>query len=465
MQNRRMVVKSIEVIVSSKEGQRFEKIEGFHLEKDIHEHEWCILMNYPHITYQEITGFGGAFTQSSAINFYKMNDVKQRELLEAYFGETGLRYNVGRTHIASCDFSLGKFGYTEKEDLSDFNVKCDEDLLIPFIQSCQKYTKEKITLLASPWSPPAWMKSNNDVLHGGRLLEKYYQTYAEYFVKYIQAYQLKGIAVDMVTIQNEPRANQTWESCIFTAQEEKIFLRDYLYPTLEKNGLETQVKIVIWDQNKDRVFERVSEILSDEKVRKMVHGIGIHWYTGHHFENLKLCKEFYPEKEIIFTEGCLEYIPGVYRTETGKFAITCDTPWDLGAKYARDMIGNYANGQSMMMDWNMILDAAGGPNHVNNFCAAPVMVDTENQEIIYESSYYFIGHFSRYVPNGSKRIASSCYTRDLETVSFITPENRVVTVILNIHDTDITFTLKDVKEKSVCEIIAKKKSIMTLIYS
>jgi len=442
----------------------FKPLKEQEFQKDVKEQEMQLLMVYSDIKYHEIKGFGGAFTQSSAINFYQMNESCQEEILESYFGESGLKYNYGRTHIASCDFSNGHFGYTQKEDLSDFTIECDQDLLIPFIKKCESFANKEIHLMSSPWSPPAFMKDSKGLLFGGKLLPEYYQAYADYFVKYIQAYKNEGIVVEMVSVQNEPKAVQRWESCIYTAEEEKIFIRDYLYPTLQQSGLE-EVKIVIWDHNKERTFERARAIMSDEKTRKAVYGVGVHWYSGDHFENLRICKEFFPDKEIIFTEGCVELLAGAPTNLGGnETVVVSESPWEFGERYAHDMIGNFNNGLSTMIDWNLILDSQGGPNHVGNYCSAPIIVDIKEQRVKYQPSFYFIGHFSKFIPEGSRKIAQSCYSKDLEVASFLTPSNEVVVVVLNSTEKEIPFTLKDVMTQEVSDFTALKKSIMTLVY-
>lgn len=436
-------------------------------QEDTTEIEMYLLMNYPEIQYQEIKGFGGAFTEGAAHNFYQMNPSKRQEILEAYFGATGLNYTVGRSHIGSCDFSFGNYNYapSAEANLVDFSLDCDRDLLLPFIKECMAHAGKKITLMASPWSPPAWMKTTADMLKGGKLKPECYALYADYLIKYIHAYQQEGITVDLISVQNEPKAVQKWESCIYTAEEEKIFIRDYLYPALVAANLHLQVKIVIWDHNKERAFERPRQILADPAANQAVYGIGLHWYSGDHFENLRLCKEFFPDKELIFTEGCVELSLGAPTNAGGnENVVVSNSPWEFGEKYAYDMIGNINAGLSTYIDWNLLLDDKGGPNHVGNFCSAPIICDAKQQEIIFQPSYYFIGHFSKFVPQGSRRIAHSSYTNKLQSVSFITPHRQVVTVVLNSQDAAIQLNYKDMASDQIAALSIAAKSITTLIY-
>lgn len=460
----------IRVIESSKYNKKwFQEKEGLDFVVDERGQEMQLLMVYSDIVYQEIKGFGGSFTQAAAYNYSKMNEVLQKEILESYFGKDGLDYNLCRTHINSCDFSFGNFTYCEKEDneLKEFNINCDQDYLIPFIKTAMEYKKERIALLASPWSPPAWMKTNGDMLKGGKLKEEYYEVWANYFVKYINAYRDQGIDVDMVTIQNEPKAIQPWESCIYTNEDEKIFIRDYLYPAFQKANLD--VKIVIWDHNKEYCFERARHILADPKANEAVYGIAFHWYSGDHFENLRLCKELFPDKELIFTEGCVELTTTVTTmaakaNEAGGEIVATEAPWEFGECYAHDIMGNLNNGMSHYIDWNLLLDEQGGPNHVNNFCSAPIMCDTINQKLIYQPSYCFIGHMSKYIPIGSKRIAHSKYTSDLEVVTFITPDHKTIIVVMNQNDKEIELNIKDVVSNRITKAMINPKTITTFIY-
>ena len=166
-----------------------------------------IINLYPEETGHKIEGFGGAFTEASAVNYNKLNKEDQRRFIDAYFSEEGLKYNMGRTHINSCDFALSNYTYVEEgdKDLSTFSIKCDEEKIIPLIKDAINTSKEEMTFFASPWSPPAYMKTNNDMNNGGHLKKEYYSIWAEYFVKYLKAYRNKGIDFDKF-LQNEPRA-------------------------------------------------------------------------------------------------------------------------------------------------------------------------------------------------------------------------------------------------------------------
>lgn len=463
----------IKVFQSSKDKEVwFEKMPDINFRIDKNMQEMQLMMIYSDLKYQKIDGFGGAFTQAAAFNYSSMNLANRKEFLSSCFSAEGLNYSIGRTHINSCDFSFGNYAYCDQKgdcDLKSFSLDCDREYLLPFIRAAKKQSKGKIKIVASPWSPPAWMKSNQNMLNGGKLKKEYYSLWAQYFVKYIKEYKNNGIDIEMITIQNEPLAVQKWESCVYTAEEEKVFLRDYLYPALVSSGLDN-IKILIWDHNKERLFQRARQILSDQKANQIVYGLAFHWYSGDHFENLSLCKEFFPDKKLIFTEGCLE----LTSTETSmakkankvsvKSAKAINSPWEFGEYYAHDIIGNFNNGLSAYIDWNLLLDERGGPNHAENFCSAPIIYDTKAQQLRYQPAYCFIGHFSRYIPQGSRRIANSRYTDDLEIASFISPENSKIIVVLNKKEESKSFTLKDVETNRIADIKIKPRSITTLIY-
>lgn len=412
------------------------------------EQEGTLICVYPDIEYQEIKGFGGAFTEAASTTLDKLSEENREKILKLYFDpEEGIGYNFGRVHINSCDFSLGNYTCVEEgdKDLSTFNIKRDEGSLIPMIKGAMKYND--IDMFASPWSPPSYMKTNNKMNNGGKLKEEYFELWAEYFVKFIEAYKKHGIDITMVTVQNEPKAVQTWDSCVYTAEEERDFVKNYLGKKLSDIG----VKLVFWDHNKERTIDRAKVMMEDPDAAKYIHGVGVHWYSGDHFEQLSMFNKLYPQCDIIFTEGCYEYSLGMADT-------VC-----IGEKYAHDIIGNFNNYCNSFCDWNLLLDEKGGPNHVGNFCDAPIMGDTKKDEIIINTSYYYIGHFSKYVKKGAKRIGSSKWTCDIDTVSFKNPDGSIVSVVLNSSDKDMEFTFMMNGEMIDCK--SEAHSITTYIFN
>lgn len=386
-------------------------------------------------SFQTMLGIGGAITDASAETFAKLSTTQQNELLKAYYDpKDGIGYTLARTNMQSCDFSSGSYSYvTENDkDLKSFTITQDEQYRIPFIKKAMA-TAGKLTLYVSPWSPPAWMKDNNDMLHGGKLLPQYNQAWASFFVKYIKEYEKRGIPVWGLSVQNEPLAVQRWESCIFTAEEERDFIKKFLGPTLQKSGLGSK-KLIAWDHNRDFVFQRANTILSDAMAAKYVWGIGYHWYetwTGGdmQFNNVKMVNENFPDKNLIFTEGCAESFDASRMNE-----------WVLGEKYGKSMINDFNAGTVGWTDWNILLDNKGGPNHVGNFCFAPVHADP-TKGLQYTNAYYYIGHFSKFIRPGAKRINASSNRSGLLTTAFKNVDGSIAVVVMNSSDQKIDYEL------------------------
>lgn len=376
---------------------------------------------YPQMRYQKITGFGGAITESAGFVFSKMDAQQKKVFLNAYFADDGSGYSLARVSLDSCDFSLGHYTAMDDPDdtaLASFSIHQDEQYVIPLIKAAQNTCGYPIGLVLSPWSPPAFMKTTNKRNEGGSLKPEYRQLWANYVCRYIKEYQKRGLTVKYLTVQNEPEAAQKWDSCVYTAEEEKSFLRDYLYPSLQKSGLD-DIKLLIWDHNKEKVFERACAIIDDE-TDKMVDGIAFHWYSGDHFEGLTLLKDKFPEKELVFTEGCVEY---------GAFKDTAHL--QHAQKYAHDILGNLNAGMSTFVDWNILLDEKGGPNHVGNFCDAPILFNTKYGTLQKNLSYHYIRHFSRYIKPGAHRIGMTRYTDRVEVTAFENVDHSIVSVLLN----------------------------------
>jgi glucosylceramidase len=387
-------------------------------------------------TFQKFLGIGGAITDASAEVFAKLSPDKQEELLNAYYSDSGINYNIIRTSIHSCDFSSKSHTYIEEGDaeLKTFSIEKDKAFRIPMIKRATSIIKEDLVFYASPWSPPAFMKTNKNMLQGGKLLTKYYQTWADYFVKFIEAYEAEGIPVWGVTIQNEPMAKQRWESCIYSAEEERDFLKNNLGPTFEKAGFGDK-KIVVWDHNRDLISHRANTIFEDEEAAKYAWGIGFHWYetwTGGDpkYDNLKNIKESFPTKNLLFTEGCQE-----------KFSEEHYFRWSNAERYGNSMINDFNSGTVGWTDWNILLNETGGPNHVQNLCFAPIHADTRTNELIYTPSYYYIGHFSKFIKPNATRVSTTTSRSTLESTSFINESGQLVTVVMNKTNTPITYKL------------------------
>ena len=408
-----------------------------------------LLNLYPSVTYQTFEGFGGAITESAGYIYNQMNEDQKEEMLRAYFEADQMAYHMAHIPIDSCDFSLGH--YEAVEDAGDqtfarFQLKRVEKHILPLLNDAQKIYGGNLELMLTPWSPPAYMKTNGDRNNGGGLKQEYKKVWASYICRYIREYRDRGYLVKRISLQNEPKAVQTWDSCVFTARQEKEFLRDYLYPALRENGLE-DIEVFIWDHNKERAYERACEIL-DETTVHMAAGIAFHWYSGDHFEALSMIRERFPDMKLILSEACIEY---------SKF--NSEAYLQNAQKYAHDMIGNMNHGMNAFYDWNVVLDEVGGPNHVGNFCDAPFLFDTKKKELIRRNTADYLWHFTHFIRPGAVRIGITKYTDELEAVAFRNPDGQIVAVLLN--RTDHTIKVNVRMEGQMAEITVAPESIGT----
>ncbi len=416
----------------------------------------CVFVD-PSAKFQKLIGIGGALTDASAETYYKLPKESQQELLKAYYDTTnGIGYNWGRTNINSCDFSSDMYTYVALNDkeLKTFNLAHDEKYKIPFIKEVRKAANGKFTLFVTPWSPPAWMKENDTMTQGGKLKPAFMQSWANYYVKFIKGYEAIGIPIWGLSVQNEPMAKQTWESCSYSAEDERDFIKNYLGPTLAKSGLGNK-KLMCWDHNRDLIYQRASTILEDANAAKYVWGVAYHWYetwTGSamEFDNVRRVKEAFPNINLAFTEGSVE-----------SFKESRFHEWALGERYGNSMVNDFNNGTVAWTDWNILLDERGGPNHVGNFCFAPIHADTKTGKLIYTNSYYYIGHFSKFIRPGAQRIAASSNRDKLQTTAFVNSDGSIAVVVLNLSDAEIPYRLWIKGEAA--ETTSRPHSIATLI--
>lgn len=376
---------------------------------------------FPALRGQTFAGFGGAFTEAAAHSWQQLTPANRQRFLDACFGPDGLGYTLGRAHIGSCDFALGNYACLSAPDetLAGFDISRDEQYLLPLIAAAQQTAGRRLGLLLSPWSPPAFMKTNGEMNHGGKLKPEYRALWAACMAGYVRRYRDAGCDVRMVSVQNEPAATQTWDSCLYTAREEGEFAAQYLRPALDKAGC-GDVKILAWDHNKELLVQRAAGTLAAEGADKAVDGFGVHWYSGDHFEAIAAVRALYPGKEVWFTEGCVEYSRFDGMPRVGKAEM-----------YAHDILGNLNAGIAGSLDWNLLLDAAGGPNHVGNFCEAPLMLTADGSDFLINGEYWYIGQFSRFIRPGATALGHSAYTAGLEATAFLNADGRKAAVLLN----------------------------------
>ena len=466
----------VEVYETSANGNKLTKISTFSED----ENASTIALN-PAKKFQTITGFGGSFTEASASLLNRLSKENRNKILEAYFGEEGSRYSLTRTHISSCDFSLTNYTYAPVKDdiaLDSFSIEEDRDDLIPMIKDAMAISKEGFNIVASPWTAPPWMKDNNKYV-GGKLLPKYYDTYALFFSKYLDAYKNEGIDIWGLTPVNEPHGNgNNWESMHFSPEEMTDFVQNHLGPKLEAEG-KGSINILGYDQNRAGLNEWVDVMYKDEKSSKYYAGTAIHWYesTYDYFpEALQYAHQKSPEKYLIQTEACVDSEVPKWKDDAwywSKEATDWGFDWREADKkylhpkyapvnrYARDIIGCLNNWVDGWIDWNMVLDTQGGPNWFKNWCVAPVIVDPEKDEVYFTPIYYTLSHFSKYIRPNAKIIGVENSDTELMVTAAENPDTSIAVVLFNEGTKAKNFTISLGKQKRTIHINAQ--AIQTII--
>jgi glucosylceramidase len=433
--------------------------------------------------YQTITGFGGSFTEASAYLLNQLSEANRNKILQAYFGESGARYSLTRTHMNSCDFSLGNYSYASVEgdiELEHFTIEEDMEDIIPMIKDAQAISKEGFKILSSPWTAPPWMKDNKD-WRGGKLLPEYYNTWALFFSKYLTEYQKQGIDIWGFTVENEPLGNDNnWESMHYTPEEMNEFVKNHLGPKLEADGHD--VKILGYDQNRDHELKAWVDAMYDDSLANAYYdGTAVHWYasTYDYFpEALQYAHSKAPEKHLIQTEGCVDAeVPRWQDDEWYWAKEATDWGWDWAPadqkylhpkyapsfRYARDIIGSLNNWVDGWIDWNMVLDRQGGPNWFENWCVAPVIVDPELDEVYFTPIFYVMTHFSRFIRPDAVRIGFENSDEDLMVTAIQNPDGGVVLIVFNQTEQakEIELTLGE----GTTEFSISSKAIQTILLS
>lgn len=467
-----------EVFETSVKGNKLTKVTEF---KTL-DHKVSIALK-PEQTFQTISGFGGAFTESSAYLLNKLSKKNRDTILQAYFAKDGARYSLTRTHMNSCDFSLTNYSYTPVEDdinLEHFTIDEDKDDLIPIIKDAMAVSEDGFKIFASPWSAAPWMKDNNSWV-GGKLLPKYYDTWALFFSKYIEAYKAEGIEIWGFTVENEPHGNgNNWESMHFTPKEMTDFVQFHLGPKLETDGYGDKI-ILGYDQNRAGLKEWVDEMYRDEASSKYFDGTAIHWYesTYDYFpEALQYAHNKAPDKYLIETEGCVDSEVPKWQDDHWYWRKEAtDWGWDWASeeekylhpkyspvnRYARDIIGCLNNWVDGWVDWNMVLDTQGGPNWFKNWCVAPVIVDPEKDEVYFTPLYYTMAHFSKYIRPEAKVIGLDNSDDKLMATAAINPDGTITVVLFNETETPKSISLS-IKNKTK-DFTIDAQAIQTIVIS
>ncbi|NNK17908.1 MAG: glycoside hydrolase family 30 protein [Maribacter sp.] len=467
---------NVEVYETSANGNKLSQITEFNANENA-----ISLKLVPEEKFQTITGFGGAFTESSAFLLNQLGKENRKKIIDAYFSSEGANYSLTRTHMNSCDFSVSNYSYTPVEgdkELEHFTIEEDKDDLIPFIKDAMAASTDGFKIFGSPWTAAPWMKDNNNWV-GGKLLPEYYDTWALFFSKYVDAYKAEGIDIWGFTVENEPLGNgNNWESMHYSPDEMTNFVQHHLGPKLEADG-KGDLKILGYDQNREHLKEWVDAQYKNEETSKYFDGTAIHWYasTFEVFpEELQYAHEKAPDKLLIQSEACVDAQVPVWQDDKWYFEKEA-TDWGYEwapekdkhlhpkyapvNRYARDIIGCLNNWVDGWVDWNMVLDTKGGPNWFKNWCIAPVIVDPEKDEVYFTPLYYTMAHFSKYIRPGAIRIGLDNSDASLLATAAQNPDGSVAVAVFNDADEEKTIDLS-LNEKSTIVTISAK-AIQTIV--
>jgi len=433
--------------------------------------------------YQKITGFGGSFTESSAYLLNQVGSENRDKILEAYFGESGAKYSLTRTHINSSDFSLSNYSYAPIAgdlELENFSIDEDRDDIIPMIKDAMAKSKDGFKIISSPWTAPPWMKDNNNYV-GGKLLPEYYDTWALFFSKYIDAYKAEGIDIWGLTVENEPLGNgNNWESMHFSPGEMTLFVQNHLGPKLEADG-KNYIKILGYDQNREHLNEWVDEMYKDDLSSKYYSGTAIHWYASTFkvfSDELQYAHQKAPGKHLIQSEACVDAEVPKWQDDNWYWSkVATDWGWDWAPedekplhpkyvpvyRYARDIIGCLNNWVDGWVDWNMVLDRQGGPNWFKNWCVAPVIVDPEKDQVYFTPLSYTLSHFSKFIRPGAVRIGLDINSDKIQVTAAKNPDGTVALVLLNENHDAQNISLKLANQTA--NISIKGQAIQTVLIS
>jgi len=431
--------------------------------------------------FQKITGFGGSFTESSAYLLNKLSKKNRDTIIKAYFGKEGANYSLTRTHMNSCDFSLSQYSYSPVADdvnLEHFSIKDDMDDLIPMIKDAMMASEDGFKIFASPWTAAPWMKDNNEWV-GGKLLPKYYDTWALFFSKYLDAYRNQGIDIWGFTVENEPHGNgNNWESMHYTPDEMTNFVMNHLGPKLEADGYGDKI-ILGYDQNRAGLKEWIDSMYENDETSKYFDGTAIHWYESTYkifADDLQYAHHKAPNKLLIETEGCVDSQVPAWKDDNWYWSKeSTDWGWDWAPaedkylhpkyapvnRYARDIIGCLNNWVDGWVDWNMVLDRQGGPNWFENWCAAPIIVDPDTDEVYFTPLYYVMTHFSKYIRPGAEVIGVKNNNKELQITAAQNPDGTIAVIVFNEGETEQNFNLT-LNKKSI-DIHINDQALQTII--
>ncbi|XP_011064043.1 PREDICTED: glucosylceramidase-like [Acromyrmex echinatior] len=417
--------------------------------------------------FQKIQGFGGAMTDAAALNIKSLSNNTQQILLESYFGSKGIGYTFTRIPIAGTDFSMRPYTYDDVPDdlmLSHFGLVEEDDYKIKYLHNIKKIMSnpDEFRILTTAWSAPAWMKSSKSITWG-ILKSEYYQLYADYIVKFFDAYKERGINIWGITPGNEPLNGFipffTFNSMGWTPNTSAVWTVKHLAPTLTNAGY-NPLYIAMDDQRFEIPW--FTELMFEyPKTKELFSGTAVHWYADEIFSPIRLSQlhDKYPDKFILMSEACTGSSP------FNKEKVILGS-WKRGQKYALNIIENLSHWMVGWIDWNMALDEYGAPNWAKNYVDSPIIVMPQTDEFYKQPMFYAISHFSQFVPRNSYRILSTGLedNPNIKTIAFLTPENCITVVAVNKAYTPSTITIKNKNKNNVVNVCLPAKSFNTLLY-
>jgi glucosylceramidase len=400
----------------------------------------------PTKAYQDVLGFGAAFTDAACYNFNQLTAEPREQLLHEFFSPSEMNFTVGRTCIGASDYSAKLFSYSEGDpdpELKRFSIDHDKEYILPSMRLARKINPD-LFLLGSPWSPPAWMKTSNSML-GGTLRKSCYGPYAQYFVKYLKAYEAEGVTINAITSQNEVDTDQDarMPACLFGQEYEIEFISRHLGPALASNDIKTKIWII--DHNYNLWGRAICE-LDDPETNKYVDGVAWHGYAGSP-ESMTRVHDAHPTKHTYWTEGGPDYTDPAYLTD-----------W---AKWSEQYTSILRNWSRCIIGWNLALDETGKPNIGPFPCGGVVTIDSKTKEITRSGQYWAFAHYSKAVHRGARRIDSQGKVAKVSHVAFVNPDGSNVAVLTNAGaDTKVRLQVAGV----MTEIALPEKSVATLTW-
>nr|XP_054933370.1 putative glucosylceramidase 4 [Dermacentor andersoni] len=431
-------------------------------------------------TYQIVYGFGGAFTDAAGINVKSLPEKLQDDLIKSYYGKEGIAYNMGRVPLASTDFSERKYTYDDSPgdlELTNFTLAQEDlDLKIPYIKRATSLVTGPLLLIGSAWSSPAWMKTSNTLEGGGVLIGEpgsaYYKSWAKYYVRFLQEYWRQGIRFYGVTAQNEPTTGFAptvrWPALGFTAQTQKEFIKLDMGPALDEAGYGADVlQLLIFDDSSDNLPEWSNVVLSDTEAAEYVRGVAVHRYSDKSVSpaGLDHVHDNFPNKFILSTQAS---------------AVSAAKPedkvmlgsWERAEEYASHVIEDFNHWVNGWIDWNLALNTEGGPSWVQKSADSPVIVNATAQEFYKQPMYYALGQFSKFLPMSTTRVESHLEqahshdtpAKNLQHIAFVTPDSKIVVIVLNKDDKKYTLKIKDVYREGSVQKVINERSITTFVW-